>query len=332
MASRTGISRMRWLQAMLMGLVLILLLSACGQATSTGANDTGDQAQEQIQEQDRVVVDGMGHEVTVPANPERVLASYLEDHLVALGVTPVAQWSAHTTSKQDYLKDALANVPLIDSKLPPEQVASFQPDLIIVESAASVEKGLYEQYSAIAPTYVLSEEETADWRKAFLKVGELMNKKTEAEQRLEEYDRKLQEAKEQIHAVIGDESAVVLWLTEKNVYMVDPGRSSGTVLYQDLGITKPNLAQELESTGANWMPVSLEKLAELDANHIFLVNSEGAGTAEALKRSIWLSLPAVKEGHVYTMPKERSWLYSGIIANEGIVEDVLQSLGAGATN
>ncbi|MOA60224.1 Fe(3+)-citrate-binding protein YfmC precursor [compost metagenome] len=80
------------------------------------------------------------------------------------------------------------------------------------------------------------------------------------------------------------------------------------------------------------MPVSLEKLAELDADHIFLVNSEGAGTAEALKRSIWLSLPAVKAGHVYTMPKERSWLYSGIIANEGIVDDVLQSLGVEATN
>jgi hypothetical protein len=27
----------------------------------------------------------------VPANPKRIIASYLEDHLVALGVKPVAQ-------------------------------------------------------------------------------------------------------------------------------------------------------------------------------------------------------------------------------------------------
>ena len=37
---------------------------------------------------ERILTDAMGHEVTIPANPERIIASYLEDNLVALGITP----------------------------------------------------------------------------------------------------------------------------------------------------------------------------------------------------------------------------------------------------
>ncbi len=72
----------------------ILLLVGCG------TNNHAKEAKEKSK--DVTVTDAMGQQVTIPANAKRILAPYMEDSLVALGVTPVAQWSIGTTVL-DYL-------------------------------------------------------------------------------------------------------------------------------------------------------------------------------------------------------------------------------------
>lgn len=278
--------------------------------------------------EERVMQDAMGHEVTIPANPERIIASYLEDHLVTLGIKPAAQWSiSDGTSVQNYLQGELAGVPTIGYDLPPEAVLSFSPDLIIVGSESSVQKGLYEQYAKIAPTYVIGDEINNDWRKSLLKIGEVLGKSAEAEKALADYDQKAADAKSKLQAAIGDKSASVLWLVQKQFYLVDETRSSGAVLYGDLGLKQPNLVTEIpQESKANWNPVSLEKLAELDADHIFLVNSDKAQGADTLNDPIWQGLAAVKAGQVYEMDTNKSWLYTGYIAGQQIMDDVLAAL------
>jgi iron complex transport system substrate-binding protein len=270
----------------------------------------------------------MGHRVTIPTNPKRILASYLEDPLTALGVKPVAQWSvANGKTVQSYLQSELRGVPTIGYNLPPEEVASFNPDLILIGSPSSVQNGLYDTYSKIAPTYVLGDEINNDWRKALLKIGELLNKKNEAEQALKHYDQKAEELKAKLHQAIGDQSVAILWLTQKQFYVVDKARSSGSVLYGDLGVKVPALLSSLPSNAqATWSPVSLEKLAELDADHIFLVKSDQDQAEDIFNNSIWKNLPAVKAGHVYKMSTDSSWLYSGLIAGEQVMEDVSKAL------
>ncbi len=59
------------------------------------------------------VTDTLGNKVTVPAKPKRIIASYLEDYLVALGEKPVAQWTVGQGSIQDYLAKELKDVPTI---------------------------------------------------------------------------------------------------------------------------------------------------------------------------------------------------------------------------
>ena len=102
-------------------LIAIMALSACGGAApeegqseenpeEAPAEETpaGEESDESF-----TLTDGMGHEVTVPANPQRIIASYLEDPLVALGFTPVAQWTVGEGSIQHYLQDYLQDVPTI---------------------------------------------------------------------------------------------------------------------------------------------------------------------------------------------------------------------------
>ncbi|UQZ37063.1 ABC transporter substrate-binding protein [Paenibacillus sp. PK3_47] len=275
---------------------------------------------------EKTVTDAMGHKVTVPANPQRVLGSYLEDYLVTLGVTPVAQWSV-TNGTQEYLADALKDVPTIAYDLPLEAVTSFAPDFHIVQSEGTVQNGLYDQLNKIAPTYVLGDEISQDWRKTLLTIGDLLNKTPEAEAAIEAYNQKAADAKAKISAAIGEKSAAIVWLVGKNFFIVDETRSSGAVLYGDLGLKLPNLVTEIPAESrAPWNPISLEKLAELTADYIFLVNSDQAEGSDILNGPIWKGIPAVKAGNVTELSGESTWLYSGAYANSKTIDDAVAAL------
>lgn len=320
-------------------MAVTLLLSACGNNNNNNAANSAAEATAsptttaettaapaETAAVEKTVTDAMGHKVTVPANPQRVLASYLEDYLVTLGVTPVAQWSV-PNGTQEYLIAELKDVPTISYDLPLEAVTSFAPDFHIVQSEASVQNGLYDQLNKIAPTYVLGEEISKDWRKTLLKIGEILNKSAEAEQAIAAYDQKAADAKAKISTAIGDDSVAILWLVSKSFFIVDETRSSGAVLYGDLGLKLPNLITEIPAESrATWNPITLEKLAELTADHIFLVNSDKTDASDILNGAIWKGIPAVKAGNVHELSADSSWLYSGANANTKTIDDALNYL------
>ncbi|KGA96017.1 ABC transporter substrate-binding protein [Alkalihalobacillus alcalophilus ATCC 27647 = CGMCC 1.3604] len=306
--------------------LLAVALVACG--NDGESENTNDETNTSEQSQERVLTDTLGNEVTIPANPERIIASYLEDSLVALDVEPVAQWSVHDgASIQDYLQGDLDGVPLVPHDLPFEAVSSFEPDLIIVDSPSLVEGGKYEQYSKIAPTYVIGEEENSDWRINLTTIAEILNKEEEAEQVLAEYDAKAEQAKDKIQAEISDESAAAIWLVNDSFFIVNKNLSSGSVMYGDLGLGVPSVVEEISaSDAANWSSISLEKLVELDADHLFLINSDTGIEDSAINESLWKNIPAVQKGQVYEFGPDTSWLYQGAIANGQIIDDILNSL------
>ena len=86
-----------------------------------------------------------------------------------------------------------------------------------MSSAQAVEGSKYEQYSKIAPTYVLEVENNSDWREKLLKVGEIFEKTDEAKQVLEEYEKKATESKKIIQDSIGSESAAAIWLVNNTL-------------------------------------------------------------------------------------------------------------------
>lgn len=314
-------------------IVMTLFLSACGNNNAESSSNAGTELTTaptaeatEAPAAPKTLTDAMGHKVTIPANPQRVLGSYLEDSLVTLGVTPVAQWSV-PNGVQDYLSTELKDVPTISYDLPLEAVTSFAPDLILIPSESSVQNGIYDQLNKIAPTYVIGDELNQDWRKSLLKIGEILNKTPEAEKAIKDYEDKAAAAKEKLKRAIGEESVAILWLVQKNFYIVDETRSSGAVLYTDLGVTLPNLVTEIPvGTRATWNPISLEKLSELTADHIILVNSDKTEGSEILDSAIWKGIPAVKAGNVHEMSSTSSWLYSGANAGGKIIDDVLKSL------
>ncbi|MEK5068763.1 ABC transporter substrate-binding protein [Sporosarcina sp. FSL K6-1508] len=311
-------------------LALSIALTGCSDNNKTEEQSKDNESKSVTEEAsaERTLTDAMGHEVTIPVKPERIIASYLEDNLVALGITPIAQWAVNDgASKQNYLQDYLKDIPTIPHDLPFEVVTSFAPDLLIMNSAEAVEGSKYEQYTKIAPTFVLEVENNSDWRDKLLKVGEIFGKTNEAKKVLEEYEKKATDSKKIIQDSIGKESAAAIWLVNDTFFVVSENVSSGAVLYGDLGLTIPNVVHEISSSATgNWSSISLEKLAELDADHIFLINSDKGNGAEMLKEPLWQNIPAVKNGHIYEYEAETSWLYSGPIANTQIIDGVVEVL------
>lgn len=315
-------------------LSLVLLLSSCAgesaPATTKGGqqNPVNSTSEPQNQSGERLLTDALGNEVTVPANPQRILASYLEDHLVALGVKPVAQWSVGDgKSVQGYLQNDLKDVPTIPSELPYEAVMSFEPDLIIMDSAEMASGDKYAQYAKIAPTYVIGTGKNNDWRQELLAVADVLNKSEEGRKALDGYEQKASDAKAKLHQEFGEASAAVLWVTAKNTYVVHEQLSSGDVLYRDLGLQVPAAVKEISASAtANWNPISKEKLAELDADYLFIIKSTGITAEEMRNDPIWSGIPAVKSGHAYEFGADSSWLYTGVIANGLMIDDVLSSI------
>ncbi|MFE8696602.1 ABC transporter substrate-binding protein [Cytobacillus sp. FJAT-53684] len=324
------LSKKKIMQLMGVGL-LAFSLAACGDADEKTTDQTEQQAADSNKDEvatERTLTDAMGNEVVVPANPERVIATYLEDNLVALGIKPVAQWSVNDgASIQGYLQDSLKGIPTIPHDLPFEAVQELTPDLIIMDSASMVEGGKYDQYNKIAPTYVIGTEVNNDWRDELLRVGEVFGKEDEAKKVLEDYETKAKEAKAEIEATGDQPSVAAIWLVGGNFFIVSENLSSGAVMYQDLGLKVPAVVKEISASGeSNWNAISLEKLVELDADHLFLINSDTATGSSALSDKLWSSIPAVKAGNVHEFSPDESWLYTGAIANEQIIDNILKSI------
>lgn len=312
--------RSTWLT--LLAACSLTLLGACG--TNNDSTDSSGSATTSS-EIATTFTDAMGNEVTVPENPQRVIGSYLEDYLVALEVTPVAQWTVGNDSDQAYLQDKLAEVPRINYDLPFEDVLSFEPDLLLMDSNSMVEGDKYDQYSKIAPTYVVTNGEDVTWRERLTDIAKVLHKEEQAAQVEADYDELVAATKETYADQIQGKSIAVLWVVNNSVFMVSETKSSGQLLYHELGFEVPALVSEIsESATADWSAVSLEKLAELDADYLILVNSDKG--ADFFSEQVWQNLDAVKNNHLWEFGPESSWLYNGPIAYTKMIEDIQSKL------
>ncbi|MFD2333132.1 ABC transporter substrate-binding protein [Cohnella sp. GCM10020058] len=323
--------------------VLISVLAACGStnagssasqsqsasgtsAATAEAPATASAAASSAQSSDaadyRLLTDAAGHQVKVPAHPQRIIAPFLEDPLSALGIKPVAQWSAGGVPQQ-YLQDRLGDVPSLkmDDGLKPEETLSYNPDLIIFLSPVYVPEGSYEQFAQIAPTYVLSDNDS-DWRGNLEKLGKLLNDEDAAAAALKQYDDKLADTKARLGDLPKEKTAVLLQgVDEKGFKLFGPNFYGGVTLYQALGFKQPAVVS------GNYETYSIEKLAELeDVDYIFVLSGPGRA-APPVDNPLWKSLKAVKAGQVFEADSGY-WFNLNTVASGLIMDDVLNNLHA----
>ncbi|WP_412674979.1 ABC transporter substrate-binding protein [Aneurinibacillus aneurinilyticus] len=258
----------------------------------------------------------------VEAKPVKIAVPYIAfvDYLAVLDEYPVAAQGVETISRNfPNLSKRLAGKDILDlgMQVDLEKLLATQPDIII---AADDMKDQYEKLSQIAPTVIFPQAD--DWRETLRQIAEVIGKEDKASNVLAEFDRKSAEYKEKL-AFRSEESVMFAMYSGKEQFLTwNDGRFDP--FYKGLGLKSMDGA----ATGGQ---VSLESLAALNPDHLFIINNwqnpiQG-GVVESLKDSkVWNSMNAVKNNHVYELA-DPSLPGPLALAKINGIEEIMKALG-----
>ncbi len=253
--------------------------------------------------------------INVPNHPKRIIGLYVEDQLQALGVKPVMQWGSGGQTRS-YLD--LKDIPVLDVSggVDFEAVLAAAPDLIILFNDSLAVKGGYEQFSAIAPTYVF-DDANENWRDSLTTIGDLLQMPDKAAEVIKQYDQQAADSALILKQAIGNETVALIRVEQKGMLLYGgPNKGfTGPVLYGDLQLQPDPLVRKLAWDDYN-KQITMETIPELTADHLLVVvGNQAQEQAEQLYNNpLWQSIPAVKNKHVHEVDF-LTWMSSGPIAN-----------------
>lgn len=271
----------------------------------------------------RTIKDAKG-ETTIPADPQRIAdisgsaeeLLLLERKLVAAANTDGVNPDRFPAYLQDRLEGAKLVGNYASGQVDLEALAASEPDLIV--ASAMFEK-VYDQLRKIAPVFVISDNPYAfsGWRDRLKEIGAMLGEEAKADSWLKSYDEKTTRIGDRIKAKFGDESFAVL-VAFPNNYSLFGNTGVGDMLFNDLKLRRD------EGTPADdWgKTISLESVAEIKADNMFLLHSGEAG-AELEKLDVWRTLNAVKNGKVFKLDNDKYYAMSFTPIGKELLLDTL---------
>ncbi|MBB3111355.1 iron complex transport system substrate-binding protein [Paenibacillus phyllosphaerae] len=309
----------------IMSLILLLVLAACGQTgekTNNGSNTTAASSETDAQA-DQSAADTAADASGEAAAPRIASISiHVTSHLLALGITPVG--SVVGGGLQDFLpqtKEQLQSTKKLGTLAEPdmEAILALKPDVIYVDKGNS--QDYIDDLMKIAPVEAFDLDE-GTWRDTLRAIAKLVNKEQEAEQYISDYKAQEERVKALIDAEIGENSKVMaIRVTEKELRVFGMKRPMGPLLFEDLQLTP---AAGVDQINKAYEAISQEVLPDYDADAIFVVvNSEEKAQQlfdQLEENPIWQGLKAVKNKHVYVVA-DQPWLdYSSLGAKMALDE------------
>lgn len=294
----------------------------------------------------RTVVDAEGVEVSVPVDPQRVVAlsEPTLDGLLALGVEPIGAVTGRGQSTlPGYLAGVADDIPLLGSVAQPnfEAIGAAGPDLILVDGTSiNNNPPVIEALRKIAPV-VYTGYAGGDWRENFSLVADALGMAEEGAAVIAEYDAHVEEAKESLTAYADDTFSIVRWQGGSASLILNelpPGRALA-----DLGLARP--AHQDRNGRGHSEPVSLENLREIDADWIFFGTlggssvgnpnaGGGTGVSDAERALIdaaavpgFTELTAYRSGRIVPVDGSAWTSTGGPLLMTRIVDDVVAALG-----
>jgi iron complex transport system substrate-binding protein len=275
-----------------------------------------------------VTVTDVRGQVEIPENPERIVdLSGNSDILSILGykVTGTANSDAYDYTKfPTYLEDTLKGATILgysmQDTMDVEAIMNLNPDLIVI---STVQEKMYDQLSEIAPT-VMIKLEALSWKEDVKTLAKVFNKEEAANTWLENYDKKSKEVGDKIKETYGKDTTYLSFLASGGQFYVFDGAGFGNVLYEDLGLTKPEGMPEQNDIS---LPVvTYEGLASIKSDYIFVI-----ATDEDLKvleeNAVWNNLPQVKEGKVVKLDSSPYFVQGyNPIGRQVLLDEIMEML------
>ncbi|WP_025025497.1 ABC transporter substrate-binding protein [Caldalkalibacillus mannanilyticus] len=275
----------------------------------------------------KTVKHAMGN-LEVPTNPTRIisLSAQYTDHLLSLGIVPVGTINGASGKEVGWLDRRLSGTTYIGHFQSPdiEMILSLKPDLIL-----GVEKHNSKAYAAlskIAPTVLLQDME-ADWRGIYKYVAHVVSKEDVANAKLKEFDQRVNRAKAALAGKIKNETVLFMRVHHKESRLFGTKSHVGKIAYNGLGLKAPSITPTNEVE----LPISLEKISEFEADHIFLFDTAKKENQDVIKEMqqnpFWKNSKAVQNGNVYLLGDlNDSKAGKGLVLYNLILDGVLDGL------
>lgn len=330
-------SSRRPLRAVVLALA-VAVLAACGSTTGAGTAEEPSGAT-------RTVTDVEGTEMQVPEHPQRVvtLSEPALDGALALGVVPVGTTAGRGQSTvPGYLVDRAGDIPLLGAVAQPnfEAIGQADPDLILVDGTSiNNNPDVIAVLRKIAPTYYAGYA-GGDWRATFTHVADALNLADAGAQVLADYDAHVAEVAAGLTGYADDTFSIVRW-QGSSASLILTELPAGQAL-TDLGLRRP-ANQDRRGRGHS-EPVSLENLADIDADYLFFgslggssvgnpdagggsdVAAADAALTEAEATPGFTDLTAYRDGHVVLVDGSLWTSTGGPLLMNGIVDSVADAL------
>ncbi|MBU5261394.1 iron-hydroxamate ABC transporter substrate-binding protein [Bacillus atrophaeus] len=280
--------------------ILILLLALTAAACGSKEETNGRSAAGTKSEKKKIEYLDKTYEVKVPTDKIAITGSVesMEDAKL-LDVHPAGAIS-FSGKFPDMFKDITDKATSTGEKMEPniEKILELQPDVIL--ASTKFPENTIKKLSNTATTIPVSHI-SSNWKENMMLLAQLTGKEKKAKEIIADYEQDLKDTKTKINGKAKDSNALVIRIRQGNIYIYPEQVYFNSTLYGDLGLTAPD---EVKAAKAQEL-ISLEKLSEMNPDHIFVQFSddENADKPDALKdlekNPIWSSLTAVKEDHVY---------------------------------
>lgn len=300
-------------------LSLTLLLSACstGATSNSGGETSGSKgtssatstvtADSQSNNSEPRIISTVKGDITVPAEPKRIVVDLYLGSLIALGIKPVG--TPEMNLKNPYFIKSLEGVENIGEyeTISLEKVLELQPDLIVTG-----DPDLFDSFSKIAPTLVVPYGELKNTHEEIAYFGKALNKEKEAESWLADYDGRIADAKKRVSEAIDAEAEVsVMQFYDKGpLAFGDNFGRGGQAVYSALGLNPPADKKEILMKD-QLVEVSSESIPEFAGDYIILT-ADNLTLEELKSKPVWSSLDAVKNDRVFIWSPDRSWYFDPI--------------------
>lgn len=271
-------------------LLLLLVISACGNETTEKENNS----MEKEKKSETITYQSENGPVEVPADPQRViLLSGFTGNVIDLGVDVVGAdvWSKTNPTFEKELKNVEE---VSDESL--EKIIELEPDLIIgLSTIKNIDK-----LSEIAPTVTYTWGKL-DYLTQHVEIGKLLNKEKEAKEWAEDFESRAQAAGEEIRAKIGEDATVsVIESYDKQLYVFGDNWARGTeILYQAMNLKMPEKVKEM-ALKSGYYAISAEVLPEYAGDYVILSKYSDADNSFQ-ETETYKNIPAVKNNQLFEM-------------------------------
>jgi len=252
-----------------------------------------------------IVIEHRFGETQLDEVPGRIVTLDLQwtDVLLSVGVEPVGYLASPYAGEggiypweAGMLDDA---TPIeATSGLPMEQIASLDPDLILVGFEAA-EQEQYDQLAAIAPTVgLLGDLQVDDWQAQLEVVAQVTGRSADAAAVLEHVEGLVGETAAALPGLAGRTYALVNYVKGDGLFYVvaDPDDGSSQLFY-DLGLEIDPDLLAIEPGAFGRIELSFENVALLQADILVVF----AQTGDPADVPGWDALPAVQSGAVVSL-------------------------------